>query len=136
MVAGIAFLGLMGMTISGISKEDARWDKADGKVLLIKRECTFNVVETDGISGKKKHSVEQDSCNATDEFADMRGDEDRSRNIAGKAKISVEYKAVNGSTELAAFELTGRDDAFYTIRKGDKVSLKVSKAEPQTVRLN
>ena len=135
MVMGIVFVALIGATFAGVAKEDSRWSTAEGEVLLIKRQCTFNVTETNGLTGKKKHSVEGDSCSATDEFAEMRNDKNRARDIAGEAKVSVQYEAADGSTELAAFELTGRDDAFYALRKGDTVKLKVNKADPKIVKL-
>lgn len=130
-VAGVIFAG----TRDGASADPSGWTSAEGRVLLIKRECTFNVTETNTLTGKRKHSVEEDSCSATDEFAEMRNDKDRKRNIAGEARVSVEYKGADGSTEVAAFEVTGRDDAFYELRKGDTVDLLVSKTDPQTVKL-
>lgn len=136
LVVGGVFLALVGMTFSNVAKEDGRWVNTDGKVLLIKRTCTFNVTETNRMTGKvMSQTTEEDSCSATDEFSDMRFEKNRARNIQGDARVSVAYKAADGSTELAALELNGSDDAFYTIRKGDKVKLKVSKADPSKVIL-
>ena len=97
---------------------------AKASVFMIDRQCKFDRVWTDG-----KREMITDSCNATDEFADLAktSPAKRKKKIDGKAIVKVSYTAPqDGSYQTSQLEFTGRDEEFYKLKAGDQIDILVS----------
>lgn len=134
MVTGIGVVAVVAG--SGVANRTTNFHAVEGEVIRISRTCTFNVTSTSD-DGRKTMTSKDDSCNATNEFSHARIDhEKRGRKIVGKAKLTVSYDAPEKTGQLGIVEVSGKDDVFYTVKKGDKVKLLVSKADPEKIELD
>jgi hypothetical protein len=133
--SAVAIAGVMLISAFGAFDRNLNYHSVDGEVFRIDRKCSFTVTETAG--GKTKISSEQNICSMTKDFAELRAQKKREKNIMGSATIGVSF-VLPGSDEpqFGSIKLTGSDDAFYELHKGDRVHLLVSKTDPEQVRLN
>ena len=121
-VFAMGFVAIVG-AYSAINR-GMNYEQAKGNVFLIDRKCKFDRVWTDG-----KREVVTDSCNSTDEFADLAksGPAQRKKKIDGKAVVKVSYTAPqDGSYQTSQIEFTGRDEEFYKLKAGDQIDILVS----------
>ena len=107
------------------------YEPAKATVFLVDRECRF----TTEYAGGKKETVTQ-SCNATDEFQSIARAPNgkRKMDVDGKAVVKVSYTAPqDGSYQTSQLRYDGRDDAFYTLKAGDQIDIRVSNDDPAMI---
>jgi hypothetical protein len=133
--SGVAIAGIMIISAFGAYDRTKNYHSVEGEVFRIDRKCSFTVTETGG--GKTKISSEQNACSMTKDFAELRSQKKREKNIMGSATIGVSF-ILPGSDEqeFGSIKVTGGDDAFYELHKGDKVRLLVSKTDTNQIKLD
>ena len=121
-VVAMGFVAIVG-GYSAINR-GMNFKAAKASVFMIDRQCKFDRVWTDG-----KREMITDSCNSTDEFADLAkaSPAKRKKKIDGKAIVKVSYAAPqDGSYQTSQLEFTGRDEEFYKLKAGDQIDILVS----------
>ena len=119
------------VAITSTINRGMNYKPAKATVFLVDRECRF----TREYEGGKKEQVTQ-SCNATDEFKSIARASDGKRKIDvdGKAVVKVSYTAPqDGSYQTSQLRYDGRDDAFYTLKAGDQIDIRVSNDDPAMI---
>lgn len=134
MVAGIGVVAVVAG--AGVADRTTNFHAVEGEIVRITRTCSFSVTST-GDDGRKTVTNEQNSCNSTNEFDQAKIDhKKRGRKIVGTAKLTVSYDVPERADQLGIVQVSGKDDVFYTVKKGDKVKLLVSKADPEKIELD
>lgn len=134
MVTGIGVVAVVAGTSA--ANRATNFHAVEGEIVRITRMCSFYVTTT-GENGRKKVTSEQDGCNATNEFAQAKIDhKKKGRKIVGTAKLTVSYDLAQHADQLGMVEVSGKEDAFYTVKKGDRVKLLVSKDDPEKIELD
>lgn len=100
------------------------------RIASIDRTCEY----TTDVRQSYGETIKAD-CNLTKTFEAMRDHaKDRTRDLKGKAKVTLSYIAPGEQHErTGTIELTGRDDEFYAYHYGDVIEVKVDRKDPSKV---
>ena len=108
----------------------------EGTIRSIDRSCHYDTYYENKEGKRTNLGNETRSCSSTSEFQQIASDyKHRGKDVEGKATVRVLYTLPeSGGTYLSDLVLTGKDDAFYTLREHDKIRILVSKTDPTKIR--
>lgn len=128
-------VGCMGL--AGCSSDSLH---VKGEIVSIDRQCTYIQTMAEGPEKGKKVGETVEDCTFDEEFRRIMAAEasgTRNATIDAKGTLTVAYLPEGSEDRIYTdIKISGQDDIFYTAKAEQPIALRVSKTDPEQVRLD